>query len=260
FGGDAILSDMTLYGMGSLAFAGLYVSIGHIGTGYIYADWIPQITYTSPNIAGFQLSLGAFQPLNNAAFSGSAGTPSLTNHETPMGQFKLSYEWKGPVGGKAWVTALVQDQKDTKGGTVTIGGGDLGLKLSVVGFDLLGYAYIASGVGTTGIGFDGIALTPKGLEGRGSWGYFTQLTYKYWKIKPGISYGESRLNLADDEAASDLVRRNRSLVGGLYFGLTDNLTLTAEYVRTWSANHDSPSHPGGEIADNMWCLGGILFF
>ncbi len=52
FGSDAILSDMTLLGVGSgAAFLGGVTTLGRIGVGYIYADWIPQITYTSPGFS-----------------------------------------------------------------------------------------------------------------------------------------------------------------------------------------------------------------
>jgi len=54
FAADAILSDMTLLGVGSgAAFLGGNTTLGRIGVGYIYTDWIPQITYTSPNYTGF---------------------------------------------------------------------------------------------------------------------------------------------------------------------------------------------------------------
>src|SRR5436853_7549947 len=50
FGSDAILSDMTLLGVGSGgAIGGGNTTLGRIGVGYIYTDWIPQISYASPN-------------------------------------------------------------------------------------------------------------------------------------------------------------------------------------------------------------------
>src|SRR5882762_5293313 len=65
FGSDAILSDMTLLGVGSGgAFGGGNTTLGRIGVGYIYADWIPQISYSSPKYGGFQYSAGAFQGMD----------------------------------------------------------------------------------------------------------------------------------------------------------------------------------------------------
>ena len=54
FGSDAILSDMTLLGVGTAAGAGGNSTLGRIGSGYMYADWVGQIQYQSPNFNGFQ--------------------------------------------------------------------------------------------------------------------------------------------------------------------------------------------------------------
>ena len=66
FGKDAILDDMTLLGMGTAAgnAAPGNTSLGRIGVGYIYTDWEPQITYTTPTWSGFSASAGVFQPLD----------------------------------------------------------------------------------------------------------------------------------------------------------------------------------------------------
>src|SRR5438874_1766411 len=72
FGSDAILADMTLLGVGSAgAFGGGNTTLGRIGVGYIYTDWIPQISYSSPKRGGFQYSAGLFQGVD--AVSTSAG-------------------------------------------------------------------------------------------------------------------------------------------------------------------------------------------
>ena len=66
FGSTAILNDMTLLGVGSMVvFTAWYTTtLGRIGTGYVYADWIGQIAYTTPNMNGFQATLGITQPWN----------------------------------------------------------------------------------------------------------------------------------------------------------------------------------------------------
>ena len=67
FGGDAILNDMTLLGVG--AGNGNYAapantSLGSIGLGYIYTDWLSQIDYTTPDFYGAKGTIGIFDPLN----------------------------------------------------------------------------------------------------------------------------------------------------------------------------------------------------
>src|SRR5438309_9846306 len=106
FGSDAILADMTLLGVGSAgAVLGGNTTLGRIGVGYIYTDWIPQISYSSPKYGGFQDSAGVFQGMDVFPFSGNTNSASLTAHEQPGLQAKGSYEWTGTVAGKAWVSA-----------------------------------------------------------------------------------------------------------------------------------------------------------
>src|SRR6266852_7644847 len=118
FGSDAILADMTLLGVGSGgAFGGGNTTLGRIGVGYIYTDWIPQITYTSPKSGGFQYSAGVFQGMDVFPFSGNANSASLTAHEQPGFQAKASYEWTGPFAGKAWLSGMSQQVKARAGDT-----------------------------------------------------------------------------------------------------------------------------------------------
>src|SRR5216683_4214429 len=122
FGSDAILSDMTLLGVGSGAGAkgGGNTTLGRIGVGYIYTDWIPQITYSSPNYGGFQYAVGVFQGLDVFAFSGNANSAALSQHETPGLQAKASYEWGGSISGKAWVGGLTQKVKARSSDNLTV--------------------------------------------------------------------------------------------------------------------------------------------
>src|SRR3989442_2809184 len=94
FASDAILSDMTLLGVGSGAGAivGGNTTLGRLGVGYIYTDWIPQINYSSPNYGGFQYSAGVFQGMDVVPFSKDPSSASVTGHEQPGFQGKASYE------------------------------------------------------------------------------------------------------------------------------------------------------------------------
>jgi len=66
FGSDAILSDMTLLGVGTGGAPGGSSTLGRIGSGYIYADWKGQVSYSTPNFNGFQISLGAMENFGSA--------------------------------------------------------------------------------------------------------------------------------------------------------------------------------------------------
>ncbi len=268
FGSDAILSDMTLLGVGSGggAFPTGNTTLGRIGVGYIYTDWIPQISYSSPKYGGFQYSAGVFQGMDLFNFSGLATSATATGHDQPGLQAKGSYEWTGTVGGKAWVSALSQKVKgrgapnDTApaGSSVSGQAFDLGAKVNVADFEGVLYGYSADGIGTTAIGFDAAAVVGATLEKRKSKGGYVQGTYKIGKLKPGVSYGESRLDLASNESAGTnptLVKKNKSLVAGLYYSLTQSLNLVGEYIKTTAQNQ-----AGGENKDSVIALGAILFF
>jgi predicted porin len=265
FGSDAILSDMTLLGVGSGgAVGGGNTTLGRIGVGYIYTDWIPQISYSSPKYGGFQYSAGVFQGMDVFPFSGDPSSASLKGHEQPGFQGKASYEWGGSISGKAWVGGMSQQVKARAGDAAPAGSSvsgqafDIGAKVNSGGLEGVLYAYTGDGVGTTAIGFDAAASVGGTLAKRKSKGWYAQGTYKMGKLKPGISYGVSKLDLASNETTTtspNLVKENKSLVLGLYYSLTPSLNLVAEYIPTTAKNQ-----AGEEVKDKVIALGAILFF
>jgi predicted porin len=265
FGSDAILADMTLLGVGSAGgFGGGNTTLGRIGVGYIYTDWIPQISYSSPKYGGFQYSAGVFQGMDVFPFSGDPSSASLKGHEQPGFQGKASYEWGGSISGKAWVGGMSQQVKARAGDAAPAGSSvsgqafDIGAKVNSGGLEGVLYAYTGDGVGTTAIGFDAAASVGGTLAKRKSKGWYAQGTYKMGKWKPGISYGVSKLDLASNETTTtspNLVKENKSLVLGLYYSLTPSLNLVAEYIPTTAKNQ-----AGEEVKDKVIALGAILFF
>ncbi len=273
FGSDAILSDMTLLGVGTnqAARSPGNTTLGRIGVGYIYADWIPQITYITPSWEGFQVSAGIFQPLQMISIDGG----TITNHSVPMFQAKGTYDFNAmDVKGRVWIGGVQQRsmsgagdaQPNNKG--VTAAAGEAGVKASLFGFDGVLYAYQGRGVGTTGLFFDGISANG---SKRTSDGGYAQLQYGIGKWKPGFSYGFSRLALAANESAASnpsLVNFNRSAVFQLQYSLTKALTLVGEYARSTTSAQGTTTCAGGVGAtspcnknlENSISVGGILFF
>jgi predicted porin len=283
FAQDAILDDMTLLGVGTASgnnVAPSNTSLGRIGLGYIYTDWEPQITYTTPNFMGFTGSVGAFQPLDNSGY---------TSHASPQWQAQLAYKWgdpkTSPLYGKAWFDVVTQQSKAPTNcapmstfcvpvnnalgipnevhGTAVDGG----VKLDFAGFEGVVYGYYGKGVGTTGLYI--LAVSAGGQERESNGGY-VQLTYKIDRMKIGLSYGISQLKLASDEQAygvvpvtgastglpaSDLVSKNESGVLGLYYSLTKSLTLVAEGI-----DSESRAWNGNEAQEKDVAVGAILFF
>jgi len=267
FGKDAILDDMTLLGVGSTGgnAAPGNTSLGRIGIGYIYTDWQPQITYTTPTYSGFVGSAGIFQPLD------AVGSASYVSHNAPQVQIGGSYAWGDPkatdsLSGKVWVDVVTQQAKASKTDIAKNGAGagtqftgtavDGGVKVDVAGFEGVLYGYTGKGVGTTGL-----YILPTSASGdkRKSDGGYIQGTYKINKLKFGLSYGLSELKLANDErpfqATSDLVKRNSSEVFGVYYSLTKSVTLVGEYSHT-----RAEAWNGNSASENDAIIGGILFF
>jgi len=189
----------------------------------------------------------------------------LSGHNQLGFQGKLSYEWKGSVPGKVWISGMTQQAKANSGDFAPVGAkvrgeaGDIGVKAGAAGFEGVVAVYTANGIGTTAIGFDAASFANGSLEKRKSNGAYAQGTYKFGQIKLGLSYGESRLDRAGNEegvpSSNNLVKKNKSWIPGIYYSLTEALTLTGEYVRTEAENHG-----GGKIKDDAWIVGAILFF
>jgi predicted porin len=264
FAKDAILDDMTLLGVGSAGAnaAPSNTSLGRIGIGYIYTDWEPQITYTTPTYNGFSGSIGIFQPLDTTGYS---------THNSPQAQLGGNFAWGDPksdaLSGKVWVDVVYQKLKDTAAAAAqdaVIGkatsfsgwGVDGGVKVDVAGFEGVLYGYTGKGVGTTGL-----YILPTSALGdtRKSDGGYLQGTYKLGKLKLGLSYGLSELKLADDERATEnvntLVKRNSSGVFGAYYSLTKSVTLVGEFIDT-----KAQAWNGNSATEKDFAIGGILFF
>lgn len=266
FGSDAILNDATLLSVGSTGSnaAPGNTSLGRIGVGYVYADWIPQISYVSPTIHGFQGSVGVFQPLDEFNYAGDNLSAQSTQHSSPMVQGKGTYDFKvGNVQTRIWASFLIQHQQgltneaaglyENQHHSVTAEAGEIGAKVTYRGFQGVAYYYRGSGLGTTGLFFDGVSANGRK---RSSEGYYVQAMYNFTKkLKLVGSYGVSNLYQAPDEANSTLVRRNQSEVGAVYYSLTDWLNLVGEFAHTSSAAHN-----GNHNSDNSGSAGVILLF
>jgi predicted porin len=275
FGKDAILDDMTLLGVGTASgnAAPGNTSLGRIGVGYIYTDWEPQITYTTPTWSGFSASAGVFQPLDcNACTNVPPGAPpfSYTSHNSPQVQVGVSFAWGDPksdaLNGKVWVDGFTQHAKAVSGDVAgnnaagissdfTGTGVDGGVKIDVAGFEGVLYGYSGKGIGTTGFF---ILATDAFGDTRKSSGGYAQATYKLDKLKIGLSYGISKLEQSNEEEAlpaSDLLKSNASGVFGLYYALTKSVNLVGEFVDT-----KAKAQNGNEATEKDWVLGGIFFF
>ena len=270
FGSTAILNDMTLLGVGSQGVVGssggTTTTLGRIGTGYIYADWNGQIAYTTPNMNGFQATIGVMQPWNATASGGLSGAGAGNTDEFGF-QGQASFSWTGDFAGKVWagffsqeVTGLTQNDGLTPAVSAAAATTDdrasafeAGVSTSIYNINLVAYGYSGEGVGTTGLLRDGYSTTG---ASRDSDGGYVQATYVIpTGTKLGVSYGVSNLDTAAGEAATNLVEENEMLTVGAYHPLTKHLNLVAEYSAVESQNQ-----LGVSTESDIFSVGAILFF
>jgi predicted porin len=266
FGADAILNDMTLLGVGANGSnaAPTNTSLGSIGYGYIYTDWLAQIDYTTPDLNGAKITVGIFDPLESLT-DGTGPTPKAT----PGFHGKIAYK----LGTDLYLSAsflyekqefqrsdvfgnLVPNQKLSYDGA----GFDFGGKYDIAGFQIAAWGYYAKGLGTTGLFIRSADTDPTSAgygESRKSYGALAQLTYKIpdTNYKLGVNYGTSRLSRADNEVNPTLVRKNDKVSLGVYDQLTPNLLLLAEGTPMWSTNQE-----GDEIKAWVANIGAFVSF
>jgi len=293
YGSDAILTDMTLRGVGAGAGGGGgNTTLGRIGVGYLYADWKSQLQYTSPNINGFTLTAGLMDTWStngtcesaSSAITRSGAAVSDTNPTIGQAgdnfgfEAKVNYAFDNGAGtsGLLWASYIQQDvdfdealpgrnadgtadnaTRSGDGGDAS--GYDVGFKFAVHDFDLVGYYYDGEGIGTTGFLLDAFDLAG---EERDSDGYYVQARYRLpMGTLLGVSVGESNLdetNLDETRRAagnSTLVETNESWIVGLYHPVGEALNLVIEYTDT-----ESEAHNGNDADDESLAIGAIMFF
>jgi predicted porin len=251
FASDAILNDITLLGVGGGAGVSgngaTNATIGGIGTGYIYAAWKGQVAYTTPNMNGFQATVGIVNP-----------NMQLDAQDIQQDRFglegKASYSFaQGDLNGKVWVSGATYDvtYNQSTGASYTASAGDIGATVSSGPFGVTGYYYAGKGVGTTFFG----SLGASSGNRRDSDGGYIQGTYVLpTKTKLGLAYGVSNLDKLSSDATT-LVDSNERYTVGLYHPLTKHLNVVAEYN-----NLKTEAHSGLQNESQTYSAGAILFF
>jgi predicted porin len=249
FGSDAILSDMTLLGVGIGAGSNLESStLGRIGSGYMYADWVGQISYASPNWNGFSFAVGVREPWTN-----TSDTLSEARHNLGY-EGKVSYEWAGDIAGKVWVGGVFQEHETGSSGSYDSQGFEIGAKASMGGLGLVGYYYDGEGLDSiNSTGLSGLMfLDNQETDDKGG---YVQATYTLPSTgtKLGVSWGTSN---SESENSGNFDFENESWMVGVYHPLTKSLNLVAEYVDQDIEDDDN----NFDQTNRTFSLGAIMFF
>lgn len=283
---NAILNDMTLLSVGTGAgFQGaINTTLGMIGSGYIYSEFQPQVTYTTPTWNGFNASLGAFQPRNTSGVGGL----SINNggkFDQPGYQYLMQHEYKGSFTSKLWHSGAHQEAEQaflgngTPGGAATpflIGtkvkgdGYEVGGKLGYMGFEGMVAYFWGQGLGEAIQFVNGHDAAG---NKRDSDGFLAQITWKIpnTDVQLGFSYGESNLDATaiDTLTLPNLVNQTKSYVIQGKYDLMPGLSLIAEYTDSQQEANgvaglctaaDPAFAVGCEQKAKTFAVGAIVFF
>jgi len=234
FQGKSILTDMTLFGVGATGGPNSPgTTLGHIGTGYLYAQFGPNIRYTSPELGGFKVAVSLIDP------SQIKGDVSATTKETPGVEGEISYATKFKGGSvQTWGNGIYQQAKSATGAfdDVSAAGISGGAQVFFQGVELMASGFTGKGLGSILL-LDTDSLDAVGQERRSS-GFLVQATYKIAAsdTKLGLNYGRNIMKeTANDtatRAAGARIKNAGSLTAGVYQNITPSWQVMAEYTRT----------------------------
>ncbi len=261
FNRQNILTDQTLFGVGATGGPnGGGTTLGRIGFGYIYPNFVAQMTYSTPAGRPTQISIGLFQP---ASLAGDAGE---VYNETSVPRLEAEGVWKGG-NNMVWVSGTLNNAKativDESKTAVGLGGG---VKFGSTSFAITGSGYWGKGIGTTlqfngvntnaGAAVDGLGVGDDG-ELRNSYGFIGQVTITPANSKVTIagSYGSSYLKASDGEA--DFKTENTLVSAGIYYQATKSLKVVGEGNYAWTKESVVDADKNSSFAP---AVGLMLFF
>ena len=261
YGRQAILHDMTLFGVGNNTNNPNFGSVtaGRIGVGYLYPDFEARFAYATPNINGFKGEVGAYDPILPTGLA--AGTKALGETNTPRFEGELTYATTFTGGNLLlWFDGMWQSVDNIGGTTHNMdmtgwgGGGQVGyMNFAFTGYyqENHGTSLLFKGV-QTAFGGSHILGTEFSCNGAGTsctesdnQEWYVQGTYTFnGKTKVGVSYGASRQNSISATTVASLGAaagsgaglNNTLLSVGVYHDVTSWLKVVAEY-NTYRSNH-----------------------
>ncbi|MDA8413342.1 MAG: hypothetical protein M0023_06080 [Desulfobacteraceae bacterium] len=262
--GKNILNDMTLLTAGTIpsnAFRG-GTTLGHIGYGYLYTNFGPQIRYTTPDMAGVKVALEIAEPYKISSDTSKTNSPRIETEISYAGII-------GPVATQAWLSGLYQVAPRSDTAAARPGkdnqsiGGAAGATVGFSGLNLMGSGYVGRGLGMLSVQ-DGTldallgntAVDANGKE-RLAYGYLLQATYQLTpSFKLGANYGTSRQEKNDTEPAGpSIVKNQESAVFMAAYNLNKFTQFVAEYIYAQNTWMD-----GAKQHSNQFALGTMFYW
>ncbi|HKC47289.1 MAG TPA: porin [Gemmatimonadales bacterium] len=230
FGRQNILNDQTLFGIGAAGNPlGGGTTLGRIGFGYNYPNFVSQVTYSSRTDRPTVFSIGVFDPSFNGAY---------TSLQIPRLESEITFSRRQH---KFWVGGLMQTNKDIAGNSATAFGLSGGVRLGFNQLSIVGSGFWGKGIGTTFLFANGTGnhSVTGGNDLRTTFGYIGQVAYtpRGSKMTVAASYGANVLKNAQDEqvGGADVFHTENGLVsGGVYYQWTRSLKFVGELDYSWS--------------------------
>jgi hypothetical protein len=255
-----ILTDMTLLSAGVVpgpAFRG-NTTLGHIGYGYLYTNFGPQVRYTTPDLSGAKVAVSIGEPYHINADTTKMNTPRL--------EAEISYaKTYGSTAVQAWVSGLYQSATRSDAATVRPGatntsiGGAGGVSAAFSGANLLFSTYGGQALGMLSAqdgDIVGSSSTDAAGKERKHWGFLTQATYALTpEVTAGINYGQSRQIAGTESASVSPMKVQEATTVSLTYGLNKFTKFTGEFTYAQNTWED-----GAKQHSNQFALGSTFFW
>lgn len=251
--GKNILTDMTLLSAGVVpgaAFRG-NTTLGHIGYGYLYTNFGPQVRYTTPDLGGAKVAVSVGEPYKISADTSKFNSPRL--------EAEVSYaKTYGSTAVQAWVSALYQTAKRSDTAAVRPGesntsfGGAGGIGAGFSGVNLLLSGYSGKGLGTVSVqdgDFLGSSSTDAAGEERTHWGFLAQATYALTPaVTVGINYGQTRQESGKEDPAVSPIKNQEAATASVTYAFNSFTKFTGEYTFAQNTWHDGAKQKSNQVA------------
>ena len=258
--GKNILNDMTLLTAGVVpgpAFRG-NTTLGHIGYGYLYTNFGPQIRYTTPDLAGTKIAILVGEPYKISADTGKTNTPRV--------EAEISYaKAYGSTSVQAWLSGLYQtaprkvstattpvarsgEENESIGGAAGVTAGFSGINLMVSGYGGQALGMVSAQDGD----FLGSTSTDAAGKERIHWGFLTQATYKLTpSVMLGVNYGQSRQEQSDfdkTDTTISQIKNQEAAVATVTYNLNKFTQFIAEYSYAQNTWQDNAKQHSNQVA------------
>ena len=258
--GKNILTDMTLLTAGVVGAPSGGTTLGHIGYGYLYTNFGPQIRYTTPDLNGIKAAISVNEPYKISGDTAKTPTPRI--------ETEISYATVLNSGTtvQGWVSGLYQSAT-RKEGVPRPGaqnhsiGGAAGAEVGFGGVNLMASGYVGEGLGMISaqdgdFGAAGISSTDFAGKERTHFGFLAQATYKLTPdIKIGTNYGQSRQAESDDDKSKRGVagsfspmKKQEAAVGMVTYNFNKFTQFIAEYTYAQNTWHDGATQHSNSVA------------